>query len=94
MVTDHTVISYLPNEGGKQSMQTGIRERWLLLCITLLGSGIIIGSEVNRLPPEPQLSLSEYSERANTIPDEPMALKPQHDASEVIAKVTPVLETL
>jgi hypothetical protein len=81
-------------KGSKKDMQTGVRERWLLLCITLLGSGIIIGSEVNRLPPEPQLNLSERIERANTIPDEPLTLKPQHDASQVIAKVTPVLETL
>jgi hypothetical protein len=77
-----------------KDMQTGIRERWLLLCITLLGSGIIIGSEVNRLPAEPKLSLTERTERANTIPDEPLALKPQYDASQVIAKVRPVLDTL
>lgn len=81
-------------KGGKKDMQTGIRERWLLLCITLLGSGIIIGSEVNRLPAEPKLSLTERTERANTIPDEPLALKPQYDASQVIAKVRPVLDTL
>lgn len=75
-------------------MQSGIRERWLLLSITILGSGIIIGSEINRLPTEPLQSLADQVGSTNTIPDEPLALKPQYDASRVIAKVMPVLEAL
>jgi hypothetical protein len=74
-------------------MQPGIRERWLLLAITLLGSGIIIGSEVNRLPPEPQFIQTYQIERLNAVSNEPLVLRPNQDAKQAIAKITPILET-
>jgi hypothetical protein len=76
------------------SMQPGIRERWLLLCITLLGSSIIIGSEVNRLPAAPKASDLLTSQMSDSTSNEPLLIKPRHDASQAIAKVLPVLETL
>ena len=74
-------------------MQSGIKERWLLLSITLLGSSIIIGSELSRLPASPQPG--EFM----TVPLtghwlEPLKIRPKHDASRLITQVTPVLDAL
>jgi len=75
-------------------MQSGIKERWLLLCITLLGSSIIIGSELNRLPASPKASELMTSQLADAALNTPLYIRPQHDASQLIAKVVPVLETM
>lgn len=73
-------------------MEAGIRERWILLSITLLGSGVIIGSEINRLPPEPAYIIESYLDIQQTIPDTPLVLTPRQDANQAIAKVMPILE--
>lgn len=75
-------------------MQPGIKERWLLLCITLLGSSIIIGSEIHRLPAAPKASDLLTSQLNDSTRNEPLLVKPRHDASQVIAKVVPVLDAL
>lgn len=75
-------------------MQSGIRERWLLLGITLLGSGIIIGSELNRLPESPKASELMSAQLADTTLNTPLQIRPRHDSSRLIAKVVPVLETM